>query len=75
MNTRTILILILVIFNIGLDQFSKEIVRINFSGISINTFGKVWVADIHHNLTTFRILYDEGERLTSAKSEKFQISI
>ena len=29
MNTRTILILILVIFNIGLDQVSKELVREN----------------------------------------------
>jgi len=51
--------------------FNKKATKIY--GISINTFGKVWVADNYDNLTTFRILYDEGERLTRAKSEKFQI--
>ena len=51
--------------------FNKKATKIY--GISINTFGKVWVTDIHDNLTTFRILYDESERLTSAKSEKFQM--
>ena len=51
--------------------FNKKATKIY--GISINTFGKVWVADIHDNLTTFRILYDQGERLTRAKSEKFQM--
>lgn len=53
--------------------FNKKATKI--CGISINTFGKVWVADIHDNLTTYRILYDQGERLTRSKSEKFQISI
>jgi len=50
--------------------FNKKATKIY--GISINTFGKVWVADNYDNLTTFRILYDEGERLTRAKSEKFK---
>ena len=49
--------------------FNKKATKIY--GISINTFGKVWVADNHENLTMFRISYDEGERLTRAKSEKF----
>ena len=42
-------------------------------GISLNTFGKVWVADIHDHSTKFKILYDQGERLTRAKSVKFQM--
>ena len=51
--------------------FNKKATKIY--GISINTFGKVWVTDIHDHLITFRILYDESERLTRAKSEKFQM--
>ena len=39
--------------------FNKKKTKIY--GISTNTFGKVWVADIHDNLTKFRILYDESE--------------
>jgi alkyl hydroperoxide reductase subunit AhpC len=53
--------------------FNKKKTKIY--GISTNTFGKVWIADIHDNPTTIRILYDKDERLTSAKNEKFQISI
>ena len=51
--------------------FNKKATKIY--GISINTFGKVWVADIHDHSSTFRILYDQGERLTRAKIEKFQM--
>jgi len=45
--------------------FNKKATKIY--GISINTFVKVWVADIHDHLTTFRILYDQGERLRNFK--------
>ena len=45
-----------------------------FSAYKKSELSNVWVTDNHDNLTTFRIFYDEGERLTRAKSEKFQMS-
>ena len=39
--------------------FNKKKTKIY--GIYINTFVKVWVADIHDILKTFRTLYDESE--------------